>query len=105
MTNDEADDDLQDSSSSGSFNDELDTAALQDEIDFSQFNPDEQGESQLGPRNDKISFEIPQAKELLDFEIIPAFDSEMNNSLGQIDDEERKFFEELAQGFTRAQQD
>jgi hypothetical protein len=45
MTNDEADDDGQDSSSSGSFNDELDTAALQDDIDFSQFNPDEQGES------------------------------------------------------------
>lgn len=29
----------------------------------------------------------------------------MNNSLGHIDDEERRFFEELAQGFTRAQQE
>lgn len=105
MTNDEADDDGQDSSSSGSFNDELDTAALQEEIDFSQFNPDEQGESQLGQNNDKISFEIPQAKELRDFEIIPAAHSEINNSFGQIDDEERRFFEELAQGFTRAQQE
>lgn len=103
-TNEDEDNDSHDSSSSGSLNDSLDTKTLQQDIDFSNFNPDEQGESKLGSRNDKISFEVPQAKELPDFELTQAAENEMNSSLGQIDDDERRFFEELAHGFTRAQQ-
>jgi len=45
MTTDDGDDDAQDSSSSDSFNEELNTEALTHDVDFSNFNPDEQGES------------------------------------------------------------
>ena len=46
--------------------------------------------------NQNLNFKIPRVEELNDFEIIESGSNDLNNSLGQIDDEERRFFEELA---------